>query len=81
MNAIFFTETICTESSNLKHNNKTDKWREYSVDSREWRAKDWMARWRGGKDGGAMMRLQNTNRVFPSRAFALMAEARKHSLD
>lgn len=46
-------ETICRESSNLKRNNKTDKWREYSVDSREWRAKDWMVRWRGEKDGGA----------------------------
>lgn len=52
LNAIFFMETICTESSNLKHN-KTDRWREYSVDSREWRAKDWIARWRGGNDGGA----------------------------
>lgn len=42
--------------------------------------------WEDGEEGqteGPMARLWNTNRVFPSRAFALMApaEARKHSLD
>lgn len=42
--------------------------------------------WEDGEEGkteGLTTRLQNTNRVFPSGAFALMApaEARKHSLD
>lgn len=31
---------------------ETDGPRECLVDSGGWRAKDWLGRWRGGKDGG-----------------------------